>query len=103
MNRQMTALATLLALETAPAIAADYRDIAACVYKGLDAQSPGNFRITTLPREVIITFEVHGGGMTIQAMKATFSADGRIDVEGQPPGYYPKQVRPLAAQCGART
>lgn len=86
-----------------PAIAADYRDVAACVYKTFDAQSPGNFRLTTLPKEVVITFETHGGGMTFRDMTATFRADGTIDVEGRPPGYYPKQVRPLAAQCGART
>ena len=86
-----------------PVFSGDYRDIAACVFKQLDPMSPGNFRLTTLPNEIVITFETTGGGMTFRDLKATFTAVGRnqtsIDIEGRPPGYYPSKVRPLASAC----
>lgn len=87
-------------------IKGDYRKIAACVFKQLDPMSPGNFRLTSLPDEIMITFETSGGGMTFRAMKATFAPAGvnrtSIEVEGQPPGYYPSKVRPLANECSQR-
>ncbi len=97
-------LAACMSLNAAEApIRGEYRKIAACVFKQLDPLSPGNFRLTTLPDEIVITFETTGGGMTFRDLKATFTAAGRnetaIEIEGRPPGYYPSKVRPLAMTC----
>jgi len=89
-----------------PTIPGNFKKIATCVYRALDPLAPGNFRMTDLIDSVEITFEAHGGGTTIRAMKATFAkvSDNvtALEVEGQWPGYYPSKVRPLANECAGK-
>jgi hypothetical protein len=89
-----------------PTIPGNFKKLAVCVYRALDPLSPGNFRMTDLGDATEITFETSGGGMTIRAMKATFSKVSEnvtaLEIDGQWPGYYPSKVRPLANDCAGK-
>ena len=86
-----------------PPLAGNFKKLASCVYRALDAERPGLFRMTDLGDATDLTMEVHGGGMTMQAFRATFTriSDGvtQLEVEGMPPGYFAGKVRPLATDC----
>jgi ribosomal protein S9 len=99
-------MATSAIAQEQPNIAGNYKSLATCVYRSLDQMAPGQFRMTDLGDEVDVTLQVSGGGLSIQAMKATFRKVSTnvtsIAVEGQSPGYYPSKVRPLANDCATR-
>jgi hypothetical protein len=90
-----------------PTIPGNHKKLAACVYRGLDAERPGLFRLTDLGDTTDLTMEVHGGGATIRAFKATFirvsDSITRLEIgDVVPPGYFASKVRPLATDCTSR-
>lgn len=106
MQLQVLLGASGAAAQSEPTIPGNFKKLAVCVYRALDPMAPGNFRMTDLIDSVEITFETHGGGMTVRAMKATFSKVSEnvtaLEIEGKSPGYYPSKVRPLANECASK-
>jgi hypothetical protein len=112
MTKLRTALATLMLATPAtaqehPTIPGNYKRLATCVYRALDAERPGTFRLIDLGDTTDLTMEVHGGGMTMRSFKATFTRVSnsvtRLEIgDVVPPGHFASKVRPLATDCASQ-
>jgi hypothetical protein len=101
----MAALAAPAAAQDFPPIPGDYKRLAACVYRGLEAQSPGHWRLADLVDDIELTFIVTGGGLHLVPVKATFHKAGANVTTLMVEGYnehYASKVRPLATECATR-
>jgi hypothetical protein len=103
----LLALTVSVAAEEPPPIAGNYKKLAACVYRVLDGDRPGAFRLTDLGDEINVFTMIPapaGDGVMLQTNKATFRKIAEnstaVVVEKDTKGMF--DLRNIVTNCAAK-